>query len=599
MPEFKAFTTRCGRNADSREIGKYYSMIPNTNLIDKYIISYTEPAWDNQLQVYNWNALKTACEGLSNNEKRKVIVMNDIVIPAGIPAGTPGIDIPDRSNAILKICCDLTRFTIDCNNQDIFVFHWSTNMTITSEFWVENIRFINYSSTSVISLIYAHSLDGVFINDVIFENSTPFRNMLYLVNTPIALTNTVFRSITTTDPSFNTGSGLKADDCDLLVYNCSFINMISFSVSALFHIVDQNIYDKSVTMLGCRVEGNHSTGDYGTVAIHSANSNAFVANCVFRNNTVATFVGALHLAGRFVGHELTGDVVDCEFTYNTAGTLGGALRIEDASIGIKGDTCISGNTAGTHGGGIAVRVADRDRLTIEPTVTFANNRASGAYYIEDADKAQYAALVFATQFSEGFEYGWNNFDIQYLSSIEIKQICVPYMNLPAGCSLLPCATTNDFGRLLPPPTFPASCLPPGACFCGWFKDECLSEEVTLDTIFIDGDELWACYKCSDPRRVYQSVTAGCVEIKGPTGPTGPVGPIGSAGTNGATGPTGPAGDRGATGPTGPAGTCAGGGGASTCDCKDDDQKLERRIIEFIYANWDSMRGIVADALKKR
>lgn len=607
MPDFKAFGTRCGLNVDSREIDKYYSMIPNTTLIDKYVLNYVEPVWDVVVDVSTWAQLRTACQNLASNQKRKVQLLSDIVVPAS----PTGIDINTTvNNSTLMITSAPSagkRCAIDGNNEDFRMFRWAPTASMTSECILDNITIKNavksgpiaYDTSTII--LFKNLTRGVWINNCEFYDIEINASTIIISNCPFALTNCEFYSIIT--PVIAVGCSFHASGNHVLVYNSIFRNNSSNEGAFSVYIDNDSpsALGYNITILGCLVQENTSTENGGMV-LGAIDETHLIANCKITKNTATTGdVGGVSFFKHLASYIVTLNIVDCEISENTAqkeaggvglGSLlsGGATKI---FVNIKGETCLVNNTAGTYGGGVSFMYPQiRANMRIDSTVVFANNKAASAYMIADSDKAAYFASVFTRKFSDGFEYGWNNYDISYTTGVEIKQICVPLVNVPASCGLPTCVDTDDLGTIYPLPTIPTACVPPGTCFCGWYKDACLAERVTADTIFLTGDKLYACFKCDEVMKAYVPAL-GCVDIgvtgaAGPTGPTGAAGTAGGAGVKGPTGPTGPIGFAGPTGPScslpGPA-KPLGAAGKAKCDCKYDLNELEERIYKVIRKYW--------------
>ncbi|MDR3305677.1 MAG: InlB B-repeat-containing protein [Clostridiales Family XIII bacterium] len=91
---------------------------------------------------------------------------------------------------------------------------------------------------------------------------------------------------------------------------------------------------------------------------------------------------------------------------------GGILNL--SPVNIDGTVSITGNTAGLDGGGIFT--ADYSKLKVGADVTFADNTARASYEIKPFDIPLHDANVLTHTFTAPFEYGYNNYDINYYRS---------------------------------------------------------------------------------------------------------------------------------------------------------------------------------------
>jgi len=116
---------------------------------------------------------------------------------------------------------------------------------------------------------------------------------------------------------------------------------------------------------------------------------------------------------------------------NTALTNGGGVALAYGllpsvqTVQIAGSAALTGNTAPAgNGGGVYVPVlptagattqdmAQYNLLKVGAGVTFAENSASAAYQLAPADEALYHANVLATAFTTPYAVGYNNLDISY------------------------------------------------------------------------------------------------------------------------------------------------------------------------------------------
>lgn len=140
-------------------------------------------------------------------------------------------------------------------------------------------------------------------------------------------------------------------------------------------------YDASPWIDNCVVENNGDVENYPAssgAGMYFDRSNSIITNCVFRNNESASGGGAafstssnVHLercvftenrstgsgGGIVIANSSRATVVDCTFIGNSAADHGGGIFCWCDSIHVIGGT-ISGNTAGTLGGGISISSAN-------------------------------------------------------------------------------------------------------------------------------------------------------------------------------------------------------------------------------------------------
>jgi|GEM_PF-714428 len=180
----------------------------------------------------------------------------------------------------------------------------------------------------------------------------------------------------------------------------------------------------------------HLSGD-AVVANNTANNDGggvFVWSSVFfldeegiiANNTANQNGGGVYNQNSMF------DMSDDAVIANNTATNGGGVYISNSGItynsifSVYGGK-ISGNTASNNGGGVWVTdindvtefenfSIEMGRLMVSKGVLFEKNRAGGGLYPLEADKAHlelYNALISSTQWTYGFECGYNNFDIGY------------------------------------------------------------------------------------------------------------------------------------------------------------------------------------------
>lgn len=611
-PGTPVFTTRCGSLADSTANLAYYASISQQPaLITNLLINYSDPAsYGSSVNVTDWDGLRTAVQGVTAGASREIVLQNDITRTGD--TDTNRILLTRDGSTIMIRSKTGEHFTIDGDNKQIMILYASSTSSslyikdvtftkalgpntggisgggvIRSTGWniyVDNCEFIENVGEECAGAICCMSEIGI---DVICQ----IMNSLFERNSGDRTTGNPSGGAVRIEASRDVAPYENYGITTAIFYNSSFIentlkptNGTGGAVAIAAISQAHTKFDASYAFFcGCLFEANtaQNTGAISTTV------STDIVNCIITDNEGNAFGGVRysHTNTRYLR------VNDCEFSGNRAlldywstggwqyGHGGGlAIFVDTTTTIVDGDTCFTGNSAATHGGGIYT--ADLTKLDVGADVVFSGNTAKQGYLLADSDKAEYFLHVFATVFSYPFIYGWNDYDINYSGGIELKQICVPYMNLPAGCPLLPCENTNDIGKISPLPIVPSSCLPAGTCFTGWYKDECLTEPVTEETIFIDGDGLWAKFVCTVWNEVYDPIN-GCVQLTGPTGPTGPTGAKGPNGPSGARGPTG---DKGVTGPTGPTGPAGAGGTTTTDDCGISDAYLFKTIERLIREN---------------
>lgn len=137
-------------------------------------------------------------------------------------------------------------------------------------------------------------------------------------------------------------------------------------------------YDASPWINNCIIENNGNAGNNSWSAgtgMYFDRSTSVVTNCIFRNNQAASGAGAtfstssdvrfeeciftenhssISGGGVSVGNKSMAVFVNCSITDNTAGENGGGISSNGYSLVVSGGI-ISGNSAGSRGGGCEVR----------------------------------------------------------------------------------------------------------------------------------------------------------------------------------------------------------------------------------------------------
>ncbi|MDR3149720.1 MAG: hypothetical protein LBT88_06915, partial [Oscillospiraceae bacterium] len=132
---------------------------------------------------------------------------------------------------------------------------------------------------------------------------------------------------------------------------------------------------------------------------------------------------------------------------NSAGDDGGGIYVQPYFTGsllnITGNTQISDNVAGQDGGGIYTQYNRLSNLYVGGNVVFSDNRASRAYNRNPVDDQMYYDHIQATQWTDPFIQGYNNYDISYTNG-------TPYV-FPADVALS--ARKTATGAALPSGAF--------------------------------------------------------------------------------------------------------------------------------------------------
>jgi len=150
---------------------------------------------------------------------------------------------------------------------------------------------------------------------------------------------------------------------------------------------------------------------------------------------------------------------------NSAINGGGIYNAIDSQITITAGT-LTGNTATADGGGIYT--VDYTKLSVSADAVFSNNTAVAASTRNPVDDALYMAQVAGTSWTEPFEQGYNNFDINYNGGTSLQ---VVWFDTNGGSAIAPLAVNSAT-----PVAKPDDPVRDGYMFKGWYTD---------NTTFID------------------------------------------------------------------------------------------------------------------
>lgn len=185
------------------------------------------------------------------------------------------------------------------------------------------------------------------------------------------------------------------------VFDATLRNNSSFSNGGAIHNFGE------LNMRNSNFLNNHSEGRGGAICCHGRTNP--VHGVTFTSNTTNNEGGAIFYDAP---HDLM--FINTRFERNTA-MNGGALNLvrRDAMVrfDINERSTLIGNRATQDGG--AIWVSDLDALNTQLNVTFTNNRAAQGYLIDPSDIPMHNTHIHSTIFTSPFQYGYNNFDINY------------------------------------------------------------------------------------------------------------------------------------------------------------------------------------------
>ncbi|GHU69034.1 hypothetical protein FACS1894184_12280 [Clostridia bacterium] len=490
---------------------------PNlADMVDQYILNYAEPTFDPAeiVNVATASELVTQMYNVAVGSKKKIVLTNDINLE-GATAGSYAA----AKNATIMVCSEPGKhYTINADELSRIFSIAGEN----SSYYFTDLTLLNGNASDAGGGIQAYTyIASLFIDNCDFINNT--KSAVYGAANTVCINSRFINNGIVGTPVF--GGAIRTTPGYLaVVFNSYFYNNAATNGGGAMHFAG------GMAVIGCDISNN--TAGFGGGIGHENNKPYILNSRLTHNRSVVDGGGGARLNGEST-------IIDCEISSNTSVTDGGGVSIGGSQPShILGDTCICGNTAQNNGGGLYCNNSSE----IGKEVVFCRNKAGKAYLMSDADQAAYYASVKATQFSSGFKYGWNNYDIGYVGGSDLSvPYCVPYKNLINGCSL-PCMVTDETGQLDSVPQPPTACIPSGTCFCGWYKDECMTEPITSTTVFVSGDSIYPCFKCRNVRTIYDPAIGSCVSLIGDKGPQGQQGERGLQGPKGNTGLQGPAGE---------------------------------------------------------
>ena len=171
-------------------------------------------------------------------------------------------------------------------------------------------------------------------------------------------------------------------------------------------------------------------GGHLQVSVYNNGNVGLIENCTFEDGTAGTDGGSIRIDTRNISS--TYIITNCTFDGNVAGTGnghdGGAIYAEEGNLLTVSDTVFTNNTAGGHGGAIALNGTDNGMyLVADSTVDFFNNVAGqdgGAIYIDARGKGTHildgCTVVGNSAGSDG-----GAFVVKNTTGFEIKNIMFP------------------------------------------------------------------------------------------------------------------------------------------------------------------------------
>jgi hypothetical protein len=230
---------------------------------------------------------------------------------------------------------------------------------------------------------------------------------------------------------YSTGSSLKLSDGVISGNNATVNGGGVCSSGDSFELVACEIYDNTAVngggiwrsgafnMINTVVYDNHVSGNGGGVYKSGSGSTFSMYGGVISNNTATGNGGGVYLYGNFEMYD--GSVI----SDNSAPRGGGIYLTSNGFVHLYSGK-ISGNYANIGGGvwvtdtyGIAL-----NRLLINATVEFSDNRANRGYYRLPADDGVYNDTINCVVWSDPFDQGYNNYDISYVRGSALTEFTV-------------------------------------------------------------------------------------------------------------------------------------------------------------------------------
>jgi pilin isopeptide linkage protein len=123
-------------------------------------------------------------------------------------------------------------------------------------------------------------------------------------------------------------------------------------------------------------------------------------------------------------------------TGNTATDDGGGIYLATGgTLATLYEIQITENTAGRNGGGIYTPYENLANIQVGENATFSGNRAAQSHQIDPADIPLHDAHILTHNFSDGFQYGYNNFDIAYNSGNPTVSVAITAQKTASGKTL--------------------------------------------------------------------------------------------------------------------------------------------------------------------
>jgi pilin isopeptide linkage protein len=182
----------------------------------------------------------------------------------------------------------------------------------------------------------------------------------------------------------------------------------------------------TLTMNDDVVVSDNSGGSTG--GIYNAGS-LFINNSAHVTNNSGDSGGGIY-SDSGIFHILSGEV-----SGNHATNGGGIYLASGDPLEILGRTQITGNTATNDGGGIYTPYENLANIDVDRDATFSGNRAAQAYQIDPADIPLHDAHILTHTFSNGFPYGYNNFDIAYNNGYPTVSVEITVKKTASGKTL--------------------------------------------------------------------------------------------------------------------------------------------------------------------
>ena len=308
-----------------------------------------------------------------------------------IPAGAATLTVTSLDDAVSDGTCDSTctlRDALDdANDNDTIVFAagLTGDYDITAQLDVNDAVTIQGPGAGVIAIdgtdtyrifnMDASPGEDVTISGLTLKNgSSPAGSAIYNVETgDLTVDGVVFDG---NDATGTGGGAIYQYNGILTVLNSTFTGNTAASYGGAIYA---NYLDGPLTITGSTFTGNESTSQGGgaVAAFYDTDNDVFdliVTDSTFTDNTAGNSGGAIY-AYQLNDVTITGST----FTDNTAGnSRGGGVMIygdQDDALATIADSAISGNTAGTYGGGVeAVYVR---HLTITGTTISGNTAGRG------------------------------------------------------------------------------------------------------------------------------------------------------------------------------------------------------------------------------